>query len=307
MLHPRGRRPYPVYPGPKGRFAQARDKCPTPCRISLPSPARPRVPRPSAFATRRTVSACPWLPFPWRTNGRRSPSAYQGVPAAGLRIGKNRYGERTFFSETGPTRPASGCRSIDHPYDKATSEFVVTAPAQYQVVANGLLQEETDLGDGQRRTHWKQSVPIASWLNALGVAQFASRHAGPVNGRPARDLGLPPGPRRRRPRPRSPGPAGARVLHRAHRPVPVREARQRRRPPGSDGGMEHATSIFYGERRSRAAASRLVAHEIAHQWFGDSVTETRLGRRLAERRASRPTSPCSSPSTTTAATRSSPA
>ena len=50
---------------------------------------------------------------------------------------------------------------IDHPYDKATSEFIVTTGAKYQVVANGLLQEETDLGDGRRRTHWKQSVPIA--------------------------------------------------------------------------------------------------------------------------------------------------
>src|ERR1041384_5471324 len=44
---------------------------------------------------------------------------------------------------------------IDHPYDKATSEFIVTAPIRYQVVANGLLQEETDLGDGRRLTHWK--------------------------------------------------------------------------------------------------------------------------------------------------------
>ncbi len=109
---------------------------------------------------------------------------YGGIPAAGLKIGPNKYEERTFFSVNWPNKARQWLPMIDHPYDKATSEFIVTAPIHYQVVANGLLQEETDLGDGQRRTHWKQSVPIPSWLNALGVARFSSRHLGSVNGIP---------------------------------------------------------------------------------------------------------------------------
>ena len=72
--------------------------------------------------------------------------------------------------------------TIDHPYDKATGEFVVTAPAQYQVVANGLLIEELDLPGARRQTHWKQSVPISSWLFAPGVARFSVHHAGLVKG-----------------------------------------------------------------------------------------------------------------------------
>ena len=95
---------------------------------------------------------------------------YKGVPASGLRIGKNKFGERTFFSENWPDKARQWLPTIDHPYDKATSEFVVTAPARYQVIANGSLIEEIDLGDGRRTTHWKESVPIATWLNALGVA-----------------------------------------------------------------------------------------------------------------------------------------
>ena len=107
---------------------------------------------------------------------------YHGTPAGGLRIGKNKYGERTFFSENWPNQARHWLPMIDHPYDKATSEFRITAPGHYQVIANGLLLEETDLGDGRRLTHWKQSVPIASWLNAIGVAQFSVRQFGAAKG-----------------------------------------------------------------------------------------------------------------------------
>ncbi len=105
---------------------------------------------------------------------------YHGVPANGLRIIPNKFGERSFFSENWPNRAHEWLPMIDHPYDKATSEFTITAPARYQVVSNGLLLEETDLGNGQRLTHWKQSVPIASWLNAIGVAQFSSGISRPL-------------------------------------------------------------------------------------------------------------------------------
>jgi aminopeptidase N len=44
--------------------------------------------------------------------------------------------------------------------------------------------EELDLPGGLRRTHWKQSVPIASWLCALGVARFAVHHYGVARGIP---------------------------------------------------------------------------------------------------------------------------
>ena len=41
------------------------------------------------------------------------------------------------------------------------------------------------------------------------------------------------------------------------------------------GGMENAGNIFYSERSVRGDLSNegLIVHEIAHQWFGDSVTE----------------------------------
>src|SRR5215471_18810808 len=123
-------------------------------------------------------------PVPKVGERRRFDVNYHGVAGNGLHIARNKYGERTFFSWNWPVLARQWLPLIDHPYDKATSEFLITAPSKYQVVANGLLQEETDLGDGRRLTHWKQSVPIASWLNAVGVAQFAVHHAGLVKGVP---------------------------------------------------------------------------------------------------------------------------
>ena len=205
---------------------------------------------------------------------RRFTVRYGGVPADGLKIGPNRYEERTFFSVNWPDKARHWLPMIDHPYDKAASEFVVTAPVQYQVVANGLLLEEEDLGDGQRRTHWKQSVPIPSWLNALGVARFASRHFGTINGVPLqtwvfhqdREAGIVT----------FDGPARDAMAFFMERIGPYAyEKLANVEAAGMSGGMEHASVIFYGSRSvTMEPATRLVTHEIAHQWFGDSVTES---------------------------------
>jgi aminopeptidase N len=198
---------------------------------------------------------------------------YRGVPANGLRILNNKFGERCFLSENWPNNARQWLPMIDHPYDKATSEFMVTAPVKYQVVANGLLQEETDLGDGRRLTHWKQSVPIASWLNALGVAQFAVHHAGLVKG-----VELQTWVYRQE---RATGPAWFETKSRqaleffSDRIGPYSyEKLANIEAAGFNGGTEHASAIFYGEKSIlERPDSGLIAHEIAHQWFGNSVTE----------------------------------
>jgi len=117
------------------------------------------------------------LPVPSSVNQHSQYTiSYRGIPAGGFKIADNKYGDRTFFSDNWPNKARHWLPLIDHPYDKAMCEFVVTAPDHYQVISNGLLIEETDGPNGKRLTHWKQSVPIAPWLFVLGVAHFAVQY-----------------------------------------------------------------------------------------------------------------------------------
>jgi aminopeptidase N len=197
---------------------------------------------------------------------------YRGVPADGLRLIDNMHGERTIFSESWPDRGRQWLPMIDHPYDKATAEFIITAPAHYQVVANGLLFEEVDLPGGVRRTHWKQSVPIATWLYAIGVARFATRHYDVLRGVPQQAWVFP--------QDMEEGYRGFEFAGRrafeyfsdwigpyAYEKLAHVEA------AGINGGMESASAIMYGEKGVRQGRAPVV-HEVAHQWWGNAVTES---------------------------------
>ncbi|MCA1651588.1 MAG: hypothetical protein LC753_15370 [Acidobacteria bacterium] len=196
---------------------------------------------------------------------------YGGIPSEGLRLIDNMHGERTAFSENWPDRARQWLPMIDHPYDKATGEFIVTTAAGFQVIANGLLQEELDLPHGLRRTHWKQSVPISSWLYALGVARFAAHHYGHAKGVPLQVWVFPQDREK-----------GYRLFESTGRRALEFFAEQigpysyeklgHVQAAGLSGGTEHASVIFYGEK-GVAAGRAPVVHEVAHQWWGNAVTE----------------------------------
>jgi aminopeptidase N len=217
------------------------------------------------------------VPPPAVDERRRLVVRYRGEPAAGLQIKPNKHGDRCFFSDNWPDKARHWLPVIDHPYDKATSEFLVTAPSHYQVVANGVLVEETDRGDGSRLTHWKQSVPIAVWLNALGVAHFAVQHLGSFEGRPLqtwvyrqdRDAGFYD----------FAVPTKQVLEFYDDRVGPFSYERLANVQSNSvSGGMEAATAIFYDDDSVSGTRSvrwrNVVIHEIAHQWFGNAVTES---------------------------------
>ena len=196
---------------------------------------------------------------------------YSGIPGNGLRLINNIYGERTMFSENWPNRARQWLPMVDHPYDKATGEFVVTAPAHYQVVANGLLVEEVDLPEGRRRTHWKHSVPINSWLYALGVARFAVHHYDVVRGIPQQVWVFPQDRDRGRDIFEFTGRRAFEFFSDWIGPYSY-EKLAHVEAAGIGGGTEHASAIFYGEK-GVAAGRAPVVHEVAHQWWGNAVTQ----------------------------------
>src|SRR4030095_6657949 len=96
-----------------------------------------------------------WLKKPAPKNETRTLEiVYRGIPADGLIISKNKYGDRTFFGDNWPNRAHNWIPCKDEPGDKATFEFLVTAPAQYKVISNGILQEEKILSGDKKFSHW---------------------------------------------------------------------------------------------------------------------------------------------------------
>jgi aminopeptidase N len=197
--------------------------------------------------------------------------SYRGTPIAGLKLVQNIHGERSAFSENWPDNARHWLPMIDHPYDKATGEFIVTAPAHYQVVANGLLIEEVDLPNEERRTHWRQSVPIASWLYALGVARFAVHHYDVLRGIPQQVWAFPQDRDKAYQLFELTGRRAFEFFSDWIGPYSY-EKLAHVEAAAVSGGMEQASAIFYGEKGVTAGRGPVV-HEVAHQWWGNSVTE----------------------------------
>ena len=198
---------------------------------------------------------------------------YSGVPADGLIISNNKYGERTFFADNWPDRARNWLPCVDHPYDKATVDFLITSPDHYEVVGSGYLVEESSMSRHTKLTHWKEDVPIATKVMAIGIAPFATRLEGNVNDIPVwswvffenRKEGF---------YDYSVAVKPLAFYSRLIGPYPY-EKLANVQSKTIFGGLENAGCIFYSENSitGEGNAENLMAHEIAHQWFGNSVTE----------------------------------
>ena len=199
--------------------------------------------------------------------------AYSGIPADGLIISENRYGDRTFFGDNWPNRAQNWLPCVDHPSDKATLEFLVYAPAHYEVISNGSLVEKKQLENSMEFTHWKEDVPLSTKLMVIGAADFAVGNEQDFQGIPVSSWVFEEnktkgfenyqyGTKALKYYSELIGPYSYEKL--AHVQSKTRY-----------GGMENASCIFYFENSaiSDRIPEQLFAHEVAHQWFGNSVTE----------------------------------
>lgn len=198
---------------------------------------------------------------------------YSGIPADGLIISNDKFGDRTFFADNWPDRARNWIPCVDHPYDKATVDFIVTTPDHYEVVGSGFLVEESCMAKQTKLTHWKEEVPIATKVMAIGIAPFASRLEGKVDGIPVWSWVFSEN--------RKEGfydySAGLKPLAFYINLIGAYPYEKLANVQSKTifGGLENAGCIFYAENSvtGHGNAETLMAHEIAHQWFGNSVTE----------------------------------
>jgi len=175
----------------------------------------------------------------------------------------------------------------DHPIDKASYTFVVTAPAGLQVVANGRLLGRTR--HGARRTWvWNAPEPMASYLATVNIGQFDTHRYRTDDGLWMYDAldpdlfdeAVDPG-----------DPASATLggiaqgsFARQDEILNFLERRFSRYPFSTGGGIvdDYDNLQFALETQTRPVYSKfffttpangdsVVVHELAHQWFGDSV------------------------------------
>ncbi|HVV82356.1 MAG TPA: M1 family aminopeptidase [Kofleriaceae bacterium] len=169
---------------------------------------------------------------------------------------------------------------LDSPHQKATSEVLATVPAAWDVLSNGVrVADRTDGADGGRRTvHWRLDVPHSCYLVTLVAGELATieeRHGElPVTYHVVRGR----------------EDEARRTLARTPQMIELFERRFGVAYPYPRyatvfvadfifGGMENTSATTLTDTvllDARAALDHdidaLVAHELAHQWFGDLVT-----------------------------------
>ncbi|MEL7003407.1 MAG: M1 family metallopeptidase [Bacteroidota bacterium] len=198
---------------------------------------------------------------------------YEGVPADGLIISKNKHGDRTFFGDNWPDRAKNWLPTVDHPSDKSTVEWIITAPSHYQSIGNGIKVEDTNISEELTVTRWKTEVPIPTKVMVIGAARFAVEYQGEIDGVSVSSWVYP--------QDRDEGfydysyasPIMDYFLGHVG-PYPFQKLANVQSKTRF-GGMENAGNIFYSENSidGKGTAEALVAHEVAHQWFGNSASE----------------------------------
>ena len=199
---------------------------------------------------------------------------YRGVPADGLIIAKNKWSDRTFFSDNWPNRAHYWLPCNDTPADKATGEFAVTAPEHYQVISNGVRIEESNITGNRILTHWREAVPIPTKVMVIGAARFAVKNYADSSRIHAVSAWVYPQDSTKGFYDYALAPSILRFFNNYIGDYAFTKLANVQSKT-IFGGMENASAIFYAENTVTGTRSSegLIAHEIAHQWFGNTATE----------------------------------
>ncbi|HEX3185523.1 MAG TPA: M1 family aminopeptidase [Pyrinomonadaceae bacterium] len=211
---------------------------------------------------------------------------YHGKPKDGLIMTKDKSGQPSAVGDNWPNRVHHWIPSFDHPSAKATVTFNITASPGQEVVANGKLQNIHANADGNRTWTYSTGVPIPPYCMIIAVGDFTRLH--PTERTPTpltyyvpgadRDVAM---------KGFAPAIPSVQYFNEIVAPYPYEKLAL---IVGATqfGGMENSSAIVFTstmfDPKPRAKISTrfgipngtvsLIAHEIAHQWFGDSVTES---------------------------------
>ena len=209
---------------------------------------------------------------------------YHGTPTDGLIISRDPQGRWQAFADNWPHRAPHWLAVVDRPGDKATVSWTIDAPTELTVIANGARTDSSRSAGRPWRTisKWSEAHPIATYLMVIAAAPLRAEPVPSTKCVPRQDGGCvtqtvyvsrdaKPG----IPAAFKEAEGIAAFYSSIVAPFPY-ETLAHVQSTTRFGGMENATAIFYADAyfRSGTLKTETVAHEIAHQWFGDAVTES---------------------------------
>lgn len=197
--------------------------------------------------------------------------SYHGIPADGLIISKNRHGNRTLFGDNWPNRAHHWLPCVDHPSDKATVTWIIHHPPGYKAVANGKPVRHSGQPDGSGTYTFEEKQLLPTKVMVFGMADFQVEEVGKVGDIVVQSWVFPEDTAKGFDHYDDALPILATFIDSigpyAYSKLDNVQSKTRY------GGMENANTIFYYESSVDKEIVPLLAHELAHQWFGNMATE----------------------------------
>jgi aminopeptidase N len=206
--------------------------------------------------------------------------AYHGTPenlyTLGFPLGWVDAGDITYVVAQ-PDAARTWFPANDHPADKAHFTFHITVPEGLTVAANGTLAEVVP-GEGVTRFTWEMPEQMATYLATVVIGDLVRIEREGPGGVLLRDY-LPADMGSELPAPLAQVPEMLELYSGLFGPYPFAEYGHAV-VPGLPGALEDQTLTVFGREileeyqpaYGRPTVEEIVAHEIAHQWFGDSVS-----------------------------------
>jgi aminopeptidase N len=151
--------------------------------------------------------------------------------------------------------------------DKIDSiDVYITHPSQYKAASNGILKSEKTIGSS-KTTHWKHNYPIPAYLIAIAVTNYTVYNDHVNNGNFDVVNYVYPETLASTKNATAITPSIIDLYGSLFEMYPYSKEKYGHAEFGWGGGMEHTTMTFMGGWNRG-----LIAHELAHQWFGNKVT-----------------------------------